>query len=71
MLRMFYIYIFSVHACVACVCIHSCTDTLAGGHLWRSEDNMQEFVLFFHHVNFGAIALRLGLASLATGASTC
>lgn len=35
----------------AAFCFGVCTSTLL--HTWRSEDNVQESVLFFHYMGFG------------------
>lgn len=45
-----YIFIYFV-----CMCVHVClnTHTHAKVHMWRSNDNFWESVLFFHHVSPG------------------
>lgn len=59
-----------VHVCSVCVsvcrvCVHVCVCTLE--HMWRSEDNLQEFILSFHYVDsrYRTWVIRLGTRTLA------
>lgn len=41
--------IWCVHVC-ACVSVHMCANVHTMTHVWRLEDNLQAWVISFHHV---------------------
>jgi hypothetical protein len=32
-----------------CVCVHRCAKV----YMWKSEDKLDELILFFHHLHYG------------------